>query len=113
MTLEQDIREHIGLYLMGALDLSEFEAWLVGATWNIQQSGDQEATDLTFRVESALAEMTGGYTTENDLRHGLTPLLQVHWASPFEILDHQVERLETRRACLRFGVHTTREEVLA
>ncbi len=113
MSLEQDIRDHVGLYLNSFLDVDQFEDWCVATTWNVEQSGTEGATDLTFRIESALAEFTSGLTTENELRHTLAPILQVQWASPFEVLDHQVERLATRRSSLQFGVRRAREGVLA
>jgi hypothetical protein len=113
MTLEQDIREHVGIYLRYEMDLPTLHAWFADATWNVGQGGDQEATNLTFRIESALAEHTSGYTTEDDFRRELVTLFQEHWVANFERLDHQIERWPIRRARLRLSGVANREHEAA
>jgi len=92
MTLAQDIRDHVALYVTRDLDLQEFEDWLVSKTWNVGQTGEQAAVDLTFAVERALSELTSGYGSEDDFRLFLVLLLQEHWARSFSILRQQNER---------------------
>lgn len=113
MALEQDIRDHVGLYLKHDLDFGPFHVWFAGATWNVVQTGDQEATDLAFRIESAIAEFTGGYTTEDDFRRELVALFQDHWVARFETLDHQMERWPIMRARLRLSGASNREHEAA
>lgn len=76
-SLETTIRSHLDAYLSDALSLEGFTAWLVGATWNIDNTGDEAATELAFAIELALAEHTSGLTTLVELRQALRGLSQL------------------------------------
>lgn len=111
MTLEQDIRDHLALYINSHDDesLDAFRRWFSLATWNVARGNDPAAHALTFQVEAALAEFTGGYTTEDDLRAALFELAADGWARFAVVrLDPmfkpvQEERWETRTAGLRLS----------
>ncbi|MGH2557645.1 MAG: hypothetical protein ACRDJH_01165 [Thermomicrobiales bacterium] len=67
-SLERAIRERLAEYLDGERQLDDFKDWLVGATWNVEQSKEPAAVDLTYEIKLLLAEHSGGYLTENELR---------------------------------------------
>jgi hypothetical protein len=73
-TLVPQIQDHLARYLANETTLDEFKDWLVGATWDIEQRGDSESEDLTYEIKLRLAEHSGGYCTEDDLRRLLRPL---------------------------------------
>jgi hypothetical protein len=82
MALAQDIREQAARYLSDELPLSEFEDWLVDATWNVHQSGDSEAADLAYATELKFAEYTSGHLPLEDLRGFFARIAQpLPWAS--------------------------------
>jgi hypothetical protein len=72
--LEQSIRQHLVSYLAGDTPLEAFTAWLVRASWNVDQSGNRQAADLAYSIELALAEHAAGLLTEDELRNELFSL---------------------------------------
>jgi hypothetical protein len=73
-SLEHAIRERLAEYLEGERQLDEFKDWLVGATWDVEQSKEPAAIDLTYEIKLLLAEHSGGYLTEDELRAELAPV---------------------------------------
>jgi hypothetical protein len=69
-----DLRQHLTEYLDGDASLDDFKDWLVGATWDIDETGDAAAIELTYDIKLALAEHSGGHISENELRTELRPL---------------------------------------
>lgn len=67
-TLESAIYGRLDAFLSGALSLEDFTAWLVGATWNIEQMGNTGAIDVAFAIELALAEHSSGLLTLEEFR---------------------------------------------
>jgi hypothetical protein len=65
---ESAIRHQLGAYLSDAMSLDEFTAWIVGASWNIANTGDVGASQLAYAIELALAEHSGGFLTLDELR---------------------------------------------
>lgn len=109
MTLEQDIRDHLALYINSHRDgsLDAFRRWFSLATWNVSRAHEPTAHALTFGVEAALSEFTSGYTTEDDLRIALFELAATTGWAQFAVLRTntkaklvQSERWETRTAGL-------------
>lgn len=73
---ELTIRHQLGAYLCDAMSLDDFTAWLVAASWNIEQTGDIGASQLAYAIELALAEHTSGLLTLEELRRDLEDLHQ-------------------------------------
>jgi hypothetical protein len=73
---ESAIRHQLGAYLSDAMSLDEFTAWLVGASWNIEQTGDVGASQLAYAIELALAEHSSGLLTLDELQRALRDLSQ-------------------------------------
>ncbi len=69
-----DLRQHLTEYLNGDVSLDDFKYWLVGATWDIDETGDPAAIELTYDIKLALAEHSGGHISEDELRSELQPL---------------------------------------
>lgn len=69
-----EIRAALVRDLNGEISLAEFEDWLVPAAWNIEQTGNREATDLAGDIELRLAEFSNGHWTEPELHTKLEPL---------------------------------------
>jgi len=74
--LVSTIRFQLGAFLSDDLSLDEFTAWLVGASWNIDNVGDVGASQLAYAIELALAEHSSGLLTEDELRRDLRDLNQ-------------------------------------
>ena len=70
-TLEQEIRERLRDYLSGRVPFRAFEEWFVDATWDIHKSGSPAGIALAFAIERLIAEYTGNYRTETQLKRAL------------------------------------------
>ena len=68
------IREHLADYVDGEASLLDFKDWLVGATWDVDESGEPEAIDLTYEIKLLLAEQSSEGWPETELRDLLRPL---------------------------------------
>jgi hypothetical protein len=75
-SLEQTILRHLAAYVAGTTSLDEFEDWLIGVTWNIEQANDPAATDLAYDIELFLAEQSTENFSEAELREMLRPLVE-------------------------------------
>ncbi len=73
---ESAIRHQLRAYLSDDMSLDEFTAWLVGASWNIENVGDVGAIQLAYAIELALAEYSSGLLTLDELRRDLRDLNQ-------------------------------------
>jgi hypothetical protein len=65
------IRERVTAYLTGDLTRSQFQDWLVANTWDVEQRGDAQATDLTYEIKLALAEHSRGDISRTELHDRL------------------------------------------
>ena|SRR5215212_950859 len=74
MSLEAKIRHCLVSFLTGDISLDEFTAWLVGATWNIENTGDVEASNLAYAIELSLAEHSSGLLNLEELQSVLRGL---------------------------------------
>ncbi|MCA9879944.1 MAG: hypothetical protein KC442_19250 [Thermomicrobiales bacterium] len=74
--LETSIRRQLSQHLAGALALSEFTDWFVGASWGIDLQDDPGAANLTYAIELALAERTDNVLTADELTATLRELAQ-------------------------------------
>jgi hypothetical protein len=79
---ESAIRHQLGAYLSDALSLDEFIAWVVGASWNIENAGDAGASQLAFTIELALAEHSSGFLTLDELRSELRNISREEMVNP-------------------------------
>jgi hypothetical protein len=55
-SLALDIRKNLAEYLAGSLSLTALKDWFVGATWNVDETNDSDAINLTYDVWHAFAE---------------------------------------------------------
>lgn len=67
-SLALNIRERIIAFLAGELSLADFQEWLVGATWDIEERGELDALDLNYEIKLALAEHSRGDINLSELR---------------------------------------------
>ena len=70
-SLAVGIRERVTAYLAGDLTRSQFQEWLVANTWDVEQRGDPQATDLTSEIKLALAEHGRGDINRTELHNRL------------------------------------------
>ncbi len=73
--LKSAIRDQITALLIDEISLFEFQDWLVGATWDVEQHGDPDATDLTYSSKLALAELSRGDISPTAFRERLRDLI--------------------------------------
>ncbi|MGH2616902.1 MAG: hypothetical protein ACRDJC_16845 [Thermomicrobiales bacterium] len=69
------IRDQIIALLTDEISLAEFQDWLVGATWDVEQHADPDAADLTYSSKLALAELSRGDIDQTAFREGLRDLV--------------------------------------
>lgn len=73
--LAAEMRHRLSQYLSHETTLVEFSDWLSPIVWDIEERHDPEAEELAYDIYHPMAEQSGGYITEDDLRHALRPLL--------------------------------------
>jgi hypothetical protein len=73
--LESTIRRQLVSYLTSDLSLDDFTEWIVGVIWDIEATGDPRATQLAYSIELALAELSSGLLTLDELREELVTLV--------------------------------------
>jgi hypothetical protein len=74
-SLNQELGMHLTTDLAGATTLDNVQDWLVGATWTIDDTGDEAVSAIVYEVKLALAEKSSGFISESELREALASLL--------------------------------------
>jgi len=92
--LDVDIRAVLARYLAGEITLHEFEEWFVAHTWNVHQTRNPIAEELTYTIELLLSDYTSGILDENKLREELRPHL-TSYESRFTFDDHETDLVNT------------------
>jgi len=60
--------------------LEEFTAWFTPATWDVHESANEQARELTYRVAHLLGDYsTGAIPSEGRLRSRLRPLSETYF----------------------------------
>jgi hypothetical protein len=67
-SLETALLRYLAAYLAETISLDELKDFVVAATWRLSGTESSEATQLAYDIELALAEESGGYLTETELR---------------------------------------------
>jgi hypothetical protein len=70
-SLAVDIRERVSAYLAGELTRPQLQERLIANTWDEEQLGDAQATDLTFEIKLALAWHSRGDIRRTELQDRL------------------------------------------
>jgi len=73
-----EIRRQVAAFVVEEMAFEEFEDWFLEHTWGTH---DTDLQDLIAAVELPVAEFTGGYMTESELRDRLRPLV-VDYSAP-------------------------------
>jgi hypothetical protein len=66
-SLAVGMRERVTAYLAGEPTRFQFREWLVANTWDVEQRGDPQATDMTYEIKLALAEQSRGAISRTEL----------------------------------------------
>jgi hypothetical protein len=74
-SLELAIHEHLAEYIAGKSQLDELKSWLIGATWGLDRTQPVPGIELANKLKLALAEHSGGYSTDEELSETLEGLL--------------------------------------
>lgn len=74
--LERQVRSRMRDVLLGHLDLTAFEAWLVQVTWDADPA--LPGADLAFDLGLLLAEYSSGHATRQDVMEHLRASLGRH-----------------------------------
>lgn len=67
-SLVPEIAFHLSQYLAGTSSLEEFDRWFVSATWDVKETEDPAAYEMTSKIYLRLAEYTRGDWTEEELK---------------------------------------------
>ena len=70
-SLAVGMRERVTAYLSGAITRAQFQDWLIANTWDVEQRGDPQVTDLTYEIKLALAEQSRGDISRTELHDRL------------------------------------------
>jgi hypothetical protein len=81
-SLTSSIHCRIVTLLADQISLFDFQDWLVGATWDVEQHADSEATDLTYSSKLALAELSRCDISQAAFRERMRDLLAAPVAAP-------------------------------
>ena len=84
-----EIREKLASYLAGEIPLHCFEDWFVPASWNVVKSKNQADINLVYEIELWLAEFSGGFWNEDELKNLLRPLVENYQVILAPIPDFQ------------------------
>src|SRR2546426_4833869 len=71
----RELRERIASYLADEISLDELDHSIAARTWNIHQSGNEEAARLAYAIELRLAEYSAGHLPLDQLRSELLRLV--------------------------------------
>src|SRR5215831_1942943 len=84
--LDLDIRAKVFDYVDGRLSFADFHDWVTPHVWNAGSLGNQLADELAGEIGLRIAEFTGGYWTEAELKSLLRPLVdEVEFAPAGEL----------------------------
>jgi hypothetical protein len=72
--LRHQIRKHVSQYLAAVITLGEFQDWFIPIATQMTGKEDQETQDQVYEIELRLAEYTGGYWSEAQLKEKLAPI---------------------------------------
>jgi hypothetical protein len=65
--METEIREQIIRHLAGELTLDELAAWLIEATWDVDQRADHRAAELAYSMQLLFAERDRGHRSDAEV----------------------------------------------
>ena len=74
-SLEAAVREQLTQCLAGQSTIDEFTSWVVAATWNLDQTQPSPEIRFANEIKLALAEHSGGYRSDKELRESLVAFL--------------------------------------
>lgn len=74
--LEQTIRHHLVSYLANELSLNQLTEVIARAIWNLAPEQNDEAADLIYAVQLALAERADQLLTPDEFRSQIRSLLE-------------------------------------
>lgn len=74
-SLSSSIRDQITALLDDQISLFDFQDWLVGATWDVEQHADPDAADLAYSSKLALAELSRGDISQGAFRQRMRELV--------------------------------------
>jgi hypothetical protein len=74
-SLSSSIRDRIAALLADQISLFEFQDWLVGTTWDIEQHADPDTIDLAYSSKLALAELSRGDISPSVFRERMRELV--------------------------------------
>jgi hypothetical protein len=74
-SLSLALRDHVIAFLAGEIALPDFQDWLVGATWDVEEQGDPRAVDMTYEIKLALAEHARGDISVGEFRERLQQIV--------------------------------------
>jgi hypothetical protein len=75
MVSANQIRDMVSDYLLGSIDLEMFSRKFAAVFDDIEDSGDEEAIQLSYKIESILADLSAGLIAEKKVRECLTSLV--------------------------------------
>jgi len=79
--LDTEIRARLGRYLRGEDTLDAFREWFTPATWDVGQSGNTAAVELSNHIHHIIAEHVTGAITRGRMNERLRPLRETYIAS--------------------------------
>lgn len=94
-SLALTLREHVIAYLVDDISLPDFQDWLVGATWEVEDRGEPQAIEMTYEIKLALAEYGQGDINLRELREQLSDLVATANIADVEVNEGIVITFDT------------------
>ncbi len=89
-SLDHEIRDKLGSYLLGEFSLEDFKDWFVPVSWDVDHGNNQAAIKMVYEIELRLAEYSDGYWSEDELKNLLRPLVENYWVELAPICEFQL-----------------------
>jgi len=87
---------HTRRYLNSKIPIEEFQEWFIPLSWDIEKIADANVRELVCAIDLEIAEFTGGYLSEKDLRYNLFWIM-VFWDFRHEMLTDREWGMVVRR----------------
>ena len=78
MSSIQELRVLVSEYVKDSIDLPQFAARFAVIFYDIENSGNEDAVQFSYRIESCLAKQSEGVVSTLVLRNSLAKLIEAH-----------------------------------
>ncbi len=78
-SLDNDVRDKLGSYLLGEISLEDFREWFIPVLCVVDDSHNHAAINMVYEIELRLVEFSNDYWSENELKNLLRPIVENYY----------------------------------